>query len=104
MKKSKVVNLVLVAGLLASCQSNDYTTPKTSQSRLYMRGDTVSRYNHSPFLLPGAYLLMRSFGYFNPGRGGYVRTGYQSPTFAGKATSPHVTRGGFGSSGVKAGS
>ena len=103
MKKSKVVNLVLVAGLLASCQSNDYTTPKTSQSRLHMRGDTISRYNHSPFLIPGAYMLMRSYGYYNPGYG-YVRRGYQSPFFSGKATSPHVTRGGFGSSGVKAGS
>lgn len=101
MKKSKVVNLVLVAGLLASCN----TTHKEEQadSRLYVRGDSASQYSRSQHTGTGSYFHFLPFGIYSA-MGGYRHTGYTSPGFSSKATSPHIARGGFGTSGVRVGS
>lgn len=100
MKKSKVVKLVLVAGLLSSC-SSEKPKEASSTSRLWVRGDTASQYSHSSYL-GGGYFHFIPFGIYHPSYG-YRRGGYESSGFSSKATRTGVSRGGFGSSGIRVG-
>jgi hypothetical protein len=101
MKKSKVVNLVLVAGLMASCSSkkDDYE----AGNRLYVRGDSTSQYSHTPYYGGGGYYHFMPYGFYHP-YGGFRHGGYESSAFSSKASSGAVSRGGFGTSGVRVGS
>jgi hypothetical protein len=100
MKKSKAVKLVLVAGLLASCSNNK----KEAESRLYVRGDSVSSYTQTPHTYGGGmgYYHFMPYGYYRPNYG-YYHGGYESSAFSSRATSSHVSRGGFGTSGARVG-
>ena len=100
MKKSKIVKLVLVAGLLTTCKSNTWND---SDRRLYVRGDTTSMYSRSPYMGGGHFFFFHPYGYYYPGLG-FRHYGYESPGFSSKAVSAHVSRGGFGSSGIRVGS
>jgi len=100
MKKSKVVNLVLVAGLLRSC-SSEKPKEASSTSRLWVRGDSTSQYSHAPYV-GGGYFHFIPYGFYHPYYG-YRRGGYESSGFSSKATSHGVSRGGFGASGVRVG-
>lgn len=99
MKKSKLINLVLVAGMAASCTpKNDYET----QSRLHIRGDSTSRYTDAHSYGYGGYYHFIPYGMYSYGRG-YSHGGYESSAFSSRAASSGVSRGGFGSSGIHVG-
>lgn len=99
MKKSKIINLVLVAGISASCShNNDYET----QSRLHIRGDSASHYTSTPYYGNGGYYHFIPYGMYYLGRG-YSHGGYESSSFSSRASSSSVSRGGFGSSGIRVG-
>ncbi len=100
MKKSKIVNLVLVAGVL-SCGS---PKPSDQKSRLYVRGDSTCAYLRSPYVGSGHFFYLHPYGLYRPGSG-YRHVGYESPGIVGKSvTGAHLSRGGFGSTGIRAGS
>ena len=100
MKKSKIVNLVLVAGLVASCSSRD--DYEAGSSRLYVRGDSTSSYSQTPHHGGGGYFYFMPYGYYHS-YGGFRHGGYESSAFSSKAASPSVSRGGFGGSGIRVG-
>ncbi len=98
MKKSKIIQLVLVATALSSCNH------KTEHDRkVYMRSDTTAGYSrtegHSHF---GGFYVFRPYGIFTPG--GYYRAGYfssgihESSNIGSSAFKSATVRGGFGSS------
>ena len=98
MKKSKAIQLILVAGIAASCShKNDYE----NATRLNIRGDTTSLYTQTRYY-PGyvGYYHFIPFGFYSFGRG-YIHGGYDSPHFSSKAGS--IARGGFGRSGFRVG-
>ena len=98
MKKSSIIELVLVAGLASSCNF-----PKTEPAkRLYVRGDSTSQYSASQYGHTGHYVHFSPYGYF--GGRGYSHGGYESGSFSGKAMKASVSRGGFGYSGFRVGS
>ena len=100
MKKSKMVNLVLVASVLASCSSkDDYVA---GNSRMYVRSDSTSQYSQTPYHGGGGYYHFIPFGFYQPW-GGYRHGGYQSSAFASKAGNHAISRGGFGGSGIRVG-
>lgn len=103
MKKSKAVNLVLVAGLVASCSSgkNDYEA-SNGNNRLYVRSDSTSQYSRTPYHSGGGYYHFIPFGYYQ-GWGGYRHGGYESSAFSSKAGNHAISRGGFGTSGMRVG-
>ena len=73
MKKSKAVELVLVASIISSCQNHKPVPEK----RVYMRSDTTAYYSHAHGLgLLGAYYAFRPYGIFR--NNGYSRAGYFS--------------------------
>ena len=97
MRKSKVIRLVLVASVMASCSSHD---DYTYESRLHIRGDSTSLYTHSQgYYGGGGFYHFIPFGFYSFGRG-YYHGGYESPAFSSRAS---VSRGGFGSSGIRVG-
>lgn len=103
MKKSKAINLVLVAGLVGAC-STQKPNEGNSTSRLWVRGDSTSQYSHAPHTGGGGYFHFIPFGFYHPHLG-YTRGGYESSGFSSKATSSHgISRGGFGHSGARVGS
>ncbi len=76
MKKSKLVSLVLVSGLLASCGS-DNDKEWSYEQEVYMRGDETApysqtHYNDGPNLLL-MYMAFRPYGFYNNGT--YVHSG-----------------------------
>jgi len=101
MKKSKMVNLVLVASVVASCSSNDDYVAGNS-NRLYVRSDSTSQYSNAPYH-GGGYYHFIPFGIYSA-FGGYRHGGYESSAFSAKAGNHAISRGGFGSSGVRVGS
>lgn len=103
MKKSKMVNLVLVAGLVASCTSSkDEYEASNGNNRLYVRSDTTSQYSHTSHYYGGYYHFV-PFGFYRPW-GGYSHGGYESSAFSSKAGNHAISRGGFGHSGFRVGS
>jgi hypothetical protein len=88
MKKSKIIELIFVAGIVAACSNN-----KEPQSKMHIRGDSTS-----------SYTTNRGFGYYHLipfgfmyGMNRYSHGGYESNQFSSKA-SPRISRGGFGGS------
>ncbi len=99
MKKSKVIRLVIVAGLMASCSSHDDYSYK---GRLHIRGDSLSDYSRTTgYYGGGGFYHFYPYGFYYFGRG-YYHGGYDSPGFSGRASNG-ITRGGFGSSGIRVG-
>jgi hypothetical protein len=95
MKKSKVIKLVLVAGMAVSCSSrNDYET----SSRLHIRGDSTSHYTNTHSYMGHGYYHFIPYGFYSAGQG-YRHGGYESSGFSSKAT----VRSGFGHSGMRVG-
>ena len=99
MKKSKAIQLVLVASIISSCQNHKAVPEK----RVYMRSDTTAYYSHAHGLgLLGAYYAFRPYGIFR--NNGYSRAGYYSSAIPKQANigtngfKGTVVRGGFGSS------
>lgn len=101
MKKTKIINLVLISAALASCHQKkkvDHNKPN-----VYMRGDSTAKYSrayHSggnPWLW---YYAFRPYGYYNGGT--YHHTGYYSggisevSNIGRSMTKSNVVRGGFG--------
>lgn len=101
MKKSKVVKLVLVASVVASCSSRDDYEAANTNKRLYIRSDSTSNYTQTHHY-GGGYYHFVPFGYYRPW-GGYSHGGYESSAFSSKAGNHAISRGGFGSSGVRVG-
>lgn len=99
MKKSKFVNLVLVAGLVASCSQHGN---QDRNSRLYVRGDSTSGYSQTPRTHGSHFFYCSPYGMYSP-YGGFRHGGYASSGFSSKASN-HISRGGFGSSGIHVGS
>ena len=95
MKKSKVIKLVLVAGIAASCSShnNDYET----SSRLHIRGDSTSSYTNAHSYMGYGYYHFIPYGFYS-GRN-YYHGGYESSAFSSRA----ISRSGFGRSGIRVG-
>ncbi len=102
MKKSKIVNLVLVAGLATSCNHKK----EENKERLFMRSDSTSQYSQTRHMYHGSYFYLRPYGVYSGGR--YSHQGYESSGFSRKAggshSSSHISRGGFGSRGFHVGS
>jgi len=103
MKKSKVVKLVLIASVAASCSSHDDYVDANNKSRLYIRSDSTSQYSHTPYYGGYGYYHFMPFGYYHPWYG-YRHGGYDSPGFSSKAGNHAISRGGFGGSGMRVGS
>ncbi len=89
MKKSKIIKLIFVAGLVSACSN-----PKEPESRMHIRGDSTSKYTrtHGGF----GYYHFIPYGFMMMGMNRYRHAGYESNQFS-KNASPHVSRGGFGS-------
>jgi len=99
MKKSKVIQLVLVATIISACDNRNSVPEK----RVFMRSDTTAYYSHAHGFGPyGFFYAFRPYGIYRANS--YTRAGYYSTaihpeanvgTNAFKGT---VVRGGFGSS------
>ena len=99
MKKSKLVNLVLLSVAISSC---NHEKPKHDR-KVYLRSDSTAEYSrtegHSHF---GGYYAFRPYGMYYSG--GYRRAGYysggihESSNIGHSAFKSATIRGGFGSS------
>jgi hypothetical protein len=102
MKKSKIVNLVLITSLLASCAQKSEHKNQKHKKNVYMRGDSTAKYSAGggPYMW---YYAFRPYGYYN--NGVYHRSGYfnnsisRSSNFGSNVTKSNgfTSRGGFGS-------
>jgi hypothetical protein len=105
MKKSKIINLVLITCTLASCHKAQTSEEWKNENRkhVYMRGDTTASYcrNNNDFWL--WYYAFRPYGYYNGNT--YIRSGYYSDAISQQANigtnsfKSSVVRGGFGDGG-----
>jgi hypothetical protein len=103
MKKSKIVNLVLITSLLASCAQKSEHKNQRQKKNVYMRGDSTARYSrgHGLFMW---YYAFRPYGYYD--NGAYHRAGYYSNSISRNSnigsnvvkSNGFTSRGGFGSS------
>ncbi len=93
MKKTKIIELIFVAGMVTACSSKNDDWESSSQNRMHIRGDSTSKYTTSHGF--GYYHLI-PFG-FMYGMNRYSHGGYESKQFSSKA-SPKISRGGFGGS------
>lgn len=99
MKKSKLVNLVLLSVALSSCNQQK----QNHDRKVYLRSDSTADYSrtegHSHF---GGYYAFRPYGMYS--YGGYHRAGYYSGGIHESSNIGHSSfksatiRGGFGSS------
>lgn len=106
MKKSKIVNLVLITAALASCNK----TEKKHEKKYFMRGDTTAAYeapvrNHqhhngvSPIIW---FYAFRPYGFYDSHTSRYVHSGSysssvsESSNIGRSASKSGVIRGGLG--------
>ena len=99
MKKSKVIQLVLVASVISSCDNSNSVPEK----KVYMRSDSTANYSHAQGIgYYGGYYAFRPYGIYT--YNGYSRAGYYSSAIHEEANvgsnvfKGAVVRGGFGSS------
>ncbi len=99
MKKSKAIQLVLVATILSSCHNQD----SIHEKKVYLRSDSTAYYSHAHGIgFFGGYYAFRPYGIFR--NNVYSRAGYFSSAIHGEANvgtngfKGNVVRGGFGSS------
>ena len=76
MKKSKIVNLVLITSALASCHQKQDKWSTSNKKHVYMRGDSTAKYNrtHGGGNSLLWYYAFRPYGFYNNGI--YHRSGY----------------------------
>jgi len=97
MKKSKIIQLVLISAALTSC----YRNKTADEKKVYMRSDSTANYSRAGGYSHW-YYAYRPYGIFNNGY--YHRAGYYSSAISEKANvgsnsfKGSVVRGGFGSS------
>lgn len=105
MKKSKIVNLVLITAALASCNK----TEKKHEKKYFMRGDSTAAYeapvrNHqhngiSPIIW---FYAFRPYGFYDSRTSRYVHSGSysssvsESSNIGRSASKSGVIRGGLG--------
>jgi len=99
MKKSKAIQLVLVATIISSCHNQT----RVPEKRVYMRSDTTANYSHAHGIgYFGGYYAFRPYGLYRSN--GYTRAGYFSSAIHENSNvgtnvfKGAVVRGGFGSS------
>ena len=98
MKKSEFIKLVLVATVIASCNSQS----RKSEKNVYMRSDTTANYSHVHPGIHGSYIPFMAYGLLSGNR--YSRAGYYSSSLpvssniGSNAFKGNVVRGGFGTS------
>jgi hypothetical protein len=113
MKKSKIVNLVLITAALASADKIDAQNgasgdwDKQPEKKVYMRSDTTAQYSrtHHRSGVGTAilwYYAFRPYGSSYGYNGGYNRTGFYSRGLSSRSnigsntTKSVISRGGFG--------
>lgn len=108
MKKSKIVNLVLITAALASCHKPQKQSEWQNANKVYMRADSTGSYSQArmsqgymnDYLL--WYYCFRPYGYYDT-YGTYRSCGYYSSAISehsnigSSAAKASVVRGGFGS-------
>lgn len=115
MKKSKIVNLVLITAALASAEkigaqqngaSGDWSTQP--EKKVYMRSDTTAQYSRTHHHGSGIgtallwYYAFRPYGSTYGGYNSYNRTGFYSRGLSSRsnigsnAAKTTISRGGFG--------
>lgn len=103
MKKSKIVKLVLLASVMASCNN---PTPKQEEKKVYLRSDTTASYSRATGFNGHhgmGYFAFVPYGLFM--NNGYRHTGYYSSGISEKSNvgrnpvKGSAVRGGFGRSG-----
>ena len=114
MKKTKTIQLILNTASLASCAEKKSEPEWGSGNKTYVRGDSTAPYtrtHHGGGGLLGValwYYAFRPYGGFNNGT--YSRAGYYSNAIPHNANiganglKGKAVRGGFGRTGVRAGS
>jgi hypothetical protein len=114
MKKSKIINLVLISAALASCNKKEDSGASgdwddNSGKKVYMRSDTTAQYTrtHHHSGIGTALLWYYAFRPYSGGGMGY-RTGYYSGGLSHQSNvgrnpaKSGISRGGFGGRGFKA--
>ena len=106
MKKSKLIKLVLITSVLASCEKE---VKQQDTQKVYMRSDTSATYSRSHIHGGGGanmwlwFYAFRPYGYYN--NGAYHHSGFYSgglsehSNIGSNTVKSSVTRGGFGRSG-----
>jgi hypothetical protein len=114
MKKTKTIQLILITAALASCAEKKKEPEWGSGNKTYVRGDSTAPYtrtHHGGGGMLGValwYYAFRPYGGFNNGT--YSRAGYYSNAIPHNANiganglKGKAVRGGFGRTGVRAGS
>ena len=108
MKKSKIINLVLITSALASCNKQEEKGWEVVEPKVYMRSDSTANYtrtHHSTGIGTALlwYYAFRPFGSYN--NGSYQRSGYYSggiseqSNLGSNTTKRGIVRGGIGRSG-----
>jgi hypothetical protein len=106
MKKSTIINLVLVSSVTAACTQQKKTDEWSAagsegKKKVYMRSDTTASYSRR--YAGSHFFIFRPYGIFSPGLG-YRRMGFSSSAISqrsnvGSNTSKsNFMRGGFGGS------
>lgn len=104
MKKSSLVQVVLLAAVLASCNNRKNTADK----KVHIRTDSTAHYSRSSSGIHSSYYVFRPYGTYN--REGYNKAGYYSSAISENSNIGHnqnkggIVRGGFGRSGFRVGS
>jgi hypothetical protein len=107
MKKSKYIQLALVAASVSACSTKEQN-PNNRQ--VYMRADSTAQYTEVSELLTEEgsstsrvlpmYLVFKSYGYvkgYNYVRSGFYSHGLsESSNIGGNSTKSSIVRGGFG--------
>lgn len=108
MKKTSIINLVLVASITASCgkSENEWDGGGGTQNRkVYLRSDTTAAYSQRTHHHGGvSYYAFRPYRSSGSARGNAARTGYYSNAIHTSSNVGHnsskasISRGGFGRS------
>lgn len=116
MKKSKIVNLVLISAALASVEkvaaqngaSGDWDDK--NERKVYMRSDTTAQYTRTHHHSGGGIWFYAFRPYGSSFSSGYARSGYYSRGLSRHSNiginpmKSNIVRGGFGRSAFRAGS
>ena len=104
MKKSNLVQVVLLAAVLASCNNQK----NTAEKKVHIRTDSTANYSHSSGGIYSRYYVFRPYGTYD--QQGYHKAGYYSSAISENSNIGHnqnkggIVRGGFGRSGFRVGS
>ncbi|AEW85427.1 hypothetical protein B0A78_13035 [Flavobacterium columnare NBRC 100251 = ATCC 23463] len=107
MKKTSIINLVLVATITAACgKEEEWEGGGGSDRKVYLRSDTTAAYTKSKHYNYVSYYAFRPYSSSSGGLNTYSkRTGYYSEGIHSSSNVGHnsskgsISRGGFGHSG-----